>query len=254
MNKIFFSTVGALALALSTGASATSSMEDESGLSDLDIVAHADEHRGDVLGATWTLDVKEDKGDSSQLKVQAANENFIATYAAPKSQEGQKLLEIGQNMWFIAPGASRPVPISRRQKLLGNASYGDIAGQRWSHDYEVVDRTDTLEDKKPAWVLNLKARDSKATYDAITLYVLKSDLTATRAEMRTADGDLLKTATYEYGNTVPGRHKDRASQAFISKMTITGKDNGVTTLTYNNVDFPTLSPQTFLLSNVMQNN
>ena len=219
-------------------------------MSDIDILAAADAKRGDVHGATWNLGVAEQGGEKSQLFVQARNQNFVAEYQAPSEQKGQKILERGQNMWFISPGASRPVPISPRQKLLGAASYGDIAAQRWSTEYKTVGRHETVEDGSPAYQLDLVADSDFATYDALTLFIDKETLAVVRSEMRAANGDLLKTATYKYDNQVPGRHGP--DSMFISEMAI--DSNGTkTTLSYGDVSFKALSPSNFQLANVMAN-
>lgn len=226
------------------------------GLTDLDILAAADAHRGDVHGATWTLTVAEQDGTTSEMTVQARNQDFLAVYRTPAAQAGQKILERGSNMWFIAPNASRPVPISPRQKLLGAASYGDIAAQRWSSDYRAVSRDESLEDGKSVIVMNLVAVNaSTASYDALTLYIDAEDLLVVRSEMRTSAGEIIKTATYTYANKVPGRYAEASGQfdtaGFISEMVITDRANAKTTLRYRDVRFRAIPSQTFLLSNVM---
>jgi outer membrane lipoprotein-sorting protein len=224
-------------------------------LSDLDILVAADSHRGDVHGVTWALTVAEQDGTSTEMVVQARNQNFLAVYRSPSAQAGQKILERGQNMWFIAPNTSRPVPISPRQKLLGAASYGDIAGQRWSADYRPVSRDESMEDGKSIIIMNVVATSPMATYDALTLYINAEDLYVIRSEMKASNGDVLKTATYTYGNKVPGRHTEASGQfdsaGFISETVITDRSNARTTLRYRDVRFRPIPAQTFILSNVM---
>ena len=62
--------------------------------------------------------MKAPEGDST-LDVTARNEDFLAVYSKPSSQRDEKILERGQNMWFIKPGVRNPVPISPRQKTAG---------------------------------------------------------------------------------------------------------------------------------------
>lgn len=258
MKKTLAIVLAGAVLGATAGAAAqVRALHDHTHLSVLDILAAADKKRGDVHGAVWALNVAEADGSKTTLSVQAANHNFLAEYTAPAAQRGQKILQIGQNMWFVSPGASRPVPISPRQKLLGNASYGDIAGQRWSHDYRATDKFDTMENGRRVWHIDLVANTDKATYDAIRLYVDQEDLEAIRSEMLNSEGEVIKTATYTYGNPVRGRHES-AREAFdneslISEMVIEGRDGSKTTLTYSDVEFNPLSPQIFILSNVIQN-
>ena len=245
MLKRTLKSVGALAviagLAFSTNAGASE-------LTDLNILAEADTKRGALMGVNWTLDVKAPEGDST-LDVTARNEDFLAVYSKPSSQRDEKILERGQNMWFIKPGVRNPVPISPRQKLLGSASYGDIASQRWTSDYSVVSRHDSVMDGKNVYVFVLAGNDH-ATYEKLRLYVDMSMLAAVKSEMMTADDKMLKSATYEYGNTAPSRS---GSSPMISKMVITDTEGKATTLTYSKPTFSNVSADSFAISNVMGN-
>jgi len=249
IKKLIGTTILAGALALSA------TVAQASELSDADILAAADSKRGSTHGATWTLGV-ETSSDASTLTVTARDDDFLAEYTAPDSQAGEMILERGQNMWFIKPGTSNPIPISPRQKLLGAASYGDIASQRWTTDYSVQRRYESVVDGESVYVFDLQGNEH-ATYDAITLYIDMDDLYAVRSEMMTADGDLLKTATYEYDNEVGGRYAAADDQPddseFISSMTIVSADGSdTTTLTYSDVSFSHVSADSFSLSNVME--
>ena len=43
---------------------------------------------------------------------------------------------ISDDFWLLMPGTQRPMRITPSQKLLGDASTGDIATLSWSEDYE----------------------------------------------------------------------------------------------------------------------
>lgn len=51
------------------------------------------------------------------------------------AEAGQKVLMLGDDFWLLLPGSQRPVRITPTQKLLGDASTGDIATLAWSEDY-----------------------------------------------------------------------------------------------------------------------
>ena len=38
-------------------------------------------------------------------------------------------------MWMIIPGASRPIPVTPNQRLMGGASMGDVASLRFAEDF-----------------------------------------------------------------------------------------------------------------------
>ncbi len=52
------------------------------------------------------------------------------------AEKGQKLLMLGDDYWLILPKSQRPVRITATQRLLGEASVGDIATMRWAGDYQ----------------------------------------------------------------------------------------------------------------------
>lgn len=51
------------------------------------------------------------------------------------AEAGQKVLMLGDDFWLLMPGSARALRITPTQKLLGDASTGDIATLRWSEDY-----------------------------------------------------------------------------------------------------------------------
>jgi outer membrane lipoprotein-sorting protein len=51
------------------------------------------------------------------------------------AEAGQKVLMLGDDFWLLLPGSQRPLRITPMQKLLGDASTGDIATMSWAEDY-----------------------------------------------------------------------------------------------------------------------
>jgi len=51
------------------------------------------------------------------------------------AEAGQKVLMLGDDFWLLMPNSQRPLRITPSQKLLGDASTGDIATLSWSEDY-----------------------------------------------------------------------------------------------------------------------
>ena len=52
------------------------------------------------------------------------------------AEKGQKVLMLGDDYWLIMPSSQRPMRITPTQKLLGDASTGDIATLTWAGDYD----------------------------------------------------------------------------------------------------------------------
>jgi outer membrane lipoprotein-sorting protein len=120
-------------------------------------------------------------------------------------------------MWMTRPGLSKPIPISPRQRMSGQASNGDIAATNYAGDYDAeMSGTEAL-DGESCYVLNLTAKHKRATYDKIRYWVSVKRMVGLKAEFNSVSGKLLKTARFEYGNTIEHEGKQIP---FISKMTI----------------------------------
>jgi hypothetical protein len=120
-------------------------------------------------------------------------------------------------MWLTRPGLSKPIPISPRQRMSGQASNGDIAATNYAGDYDAeLSGTETV-NGEPCYVLNLSAKHKRTTYDKIRYWVSVKRVVGLKAEFYSVSGKLLKTARFEYNNAIEheGKHIP-----FVSKMTI----------------------------------
>ena len=86
--------------------------------------------------------------------------------------DGRKALTVGEKMWLIVPGAEHPVPITANQRLMGGASFGDVARMRFVEDFTAALRpgTERLGDHTCS-VLDLTAVSPKAPYPRVTLWL-----------------------------------------------------------------------------------
>jgi outer membrane lipoprotein-sorting protein len=86
--------------------------------------------------------------------------------------EGRKVLTVGDRMWLIVPGAENPVPITPNQRLMGGASFGDVARIRFADDFTAKLRPGTEEVLGDAcYVLDLTAVSKKAAYPSVVLWL-----------------------------------------------------------------------------------
>jgi len=215
-----------------------------------EIVAKADEARGNAEGMEWEIDIASIEGGRQQeraLKVTARTFNSLAEFLAPANVRGQKILMLDRNMWFVKPGLSKAVPISPRQKLIGGAANGDIASTNYAGDYKAVHAADDTFNGEQCYIFDLEAVDKKATYDRIKYWVSKERLAGVKAEFYTVSGKLFKTATFEYEHTVEIGGSPRP---FISKMIITNAviKEDVTTMRYGKVVFRRVPDSMFNLN------
>ena len=223
-----------LLLPAATAALAWTSAGAADSVSAQDALRAADEARGNRTGIKWRVVVdtkKNERAASTTFDITARGFDLLATGVAPARNKGTKLLMVNRSMWFHKPGLSKAVPISQRQKLLGNAAYGDIAATNYATDYAVVSSREEQLNDETCYVLDLKANVKRTTYDRITYWVSKPRLVGVKAEYFTVSGKLLKAAEMEYENTVTAKG---TVQPFISTIRIrdllTGND--MTTLRF----------------------
>ncbi|MFH1157151.1 MAG: outer membrane lipoprotein-sorting protein [Pseudomonadota bacterium] len=218
-----------------------------------DILTEADKARGNVAGVIWNIDIESVEGGkhlNRSMAIKAKGYNVLAEYTGPKSMKGRKILMIDRNMWFVKPGLKKPVPLSPRQRLMGQAANGDIASANYSGDYAASARPDDTINGELCYCLDLKAVDSKATYERIVYWISVKRLVGVKAEFYSASGKLMKKAEFTYGNfvTVNGE-----VHPFISEMVITDAimEENVTTMRYRDVILKEIPASTFNLNLLM---
>jgi hypothetical protein len=124
-----------------------------------------------------------------------------------------KLLYVEENMWVYLPNTHRPIRITPIQRLMGEASNGDVARVNLSGDYDVMQLGTVDIEGVLCLKLQLTARKKSATYHRIILYVREQDFRSLKAEFFLLSGKHFKTAYYEEYKPVAGRMT-------LSKMTI----------------------------------
>ncbi len=193
-----------------------------------ELLKASDRARGSAAvtdGLTWEVTVDSDDGSTKNsvtyaLKVKGAD--ALAEAMAPPRNKGETMLFNDRNIWFFKPGLKKPVAISPRQKLMGQAANGDIASTNYARDYDgTLIGTEKVQGQD-AWKLELKAKAKNVTYDRIRYWIGKKDRLGIKAEFLTVSGDVFKRATYEYKNKLD---TDGKSMPFVSKVVITDAVN-----------------------------
>ena len=186
------------------------------------LLKHSDQARGGGLpGIVWEIKLTSRDGDKTdepqRLLIKAVDNSSVAETLEPARFRGSKLLQVERNMWLTRPGLSKPIPISPRQRMSGQASNGDIAATNYAGDYDAqMNGTETIEGEL-CHVLYLSAKHKRATYDRIRYWISTKREVGIKAEFYSVSGKLLKTARFEYDNAI--EYEGRRIP-FISKMTI----------------------------------
>lgn len=213
----------------------------------VEILRTADHARGNSEGLIWTLDLTSLEGEKTRsmtVEVKTRGYDFLSETRSPAKYKGQKLLMVSGNMWFHKPGLSKPVPIAPRQRLMGQAAYGDIAATNYAEDYEGDIVGEESVDGEPCLVFALKARERNATYDSVRYWVSVERGVGVRGEYFTVSGKLIKTARMTYGDVTKS---DGSVKPFVSTIVITDailQDN-VTTLEFRDPKFEKLPDRLF---------
>lgn len=201
------------------------------------ILRAADEARGNVSGLGWEVTIesaeRERITDTLMYDIKVRAFNVAGLSLAPPKYRGNKILMLNSNMWFYKPGLSKPVPISLRQKLMGDAAYGDIASTNYAEHYAATRLPDDVVDGKACYVFDLRAKAEKVTYDRIIYWVEKQRELGVKADYYTVSGKKFKSASMEYGNTIKLAAKPHP---FLSRITMHGEllDGAVTYLHLRN--------------------
>ena len=186
------------------------------------LLQRSDRARGGGLpGIVWEIRVIPREGDKrleeQRLEVRAVDDASVAETLEPARFRGSKILQVGRNMWLTKTGLAKPIPVSPRQRVTGQAANGDIAATNYAADYTATLAGEEALEGEACYRLELAARHKRTTYDRVRYWVSKSREVALKAEFYSLSGKLLKTASFEYGQEI--RFAGR-SIPFVSRMLI----------------------------------
>lgn len=149
-----------------------------------------------VLNADGTPD----KERRYKVFAQAGRQSLVLMQSP--AEAGQKVLMLGDDFWLLMPNSQRPLRITPMQKLLGDASTGDIATLSWANDY-----TGKLVGEEPCEAspgaagpaclhLSLTAVRKGVTYQRIELWLGKTRHEPVRADLYVLSDKLAKQARF----------------------------------------------------------
>lgn len=153
---------------------------------------------------------------------------------APSADRGKILLRNGNILWLYDPASKASVRISPRQRLLGNASNGDVVSSNLVGDYSAsLQGSETIADgnknSRTCYRLHLKAAVQSAPYSAVDFWVDAATYSPIKGKYFTRSGQLIKVAWYRKWKNQMGA--SRPTEVVIAD----GFDpNKVTVMTMNN--------------------
>ncbi len=150
----------------------------------------------DTLISVFNTDGTPDKERRYVVFAQAKHQSLVLMQSP--AEKGQKVLMLGDDYWLLMPGSQRPLRITPMQKLLGDASTGDIATLSWAEDYtgSVVGEEPCGEPAQSCLHLSLQANRKGVTYQRIELWIGKARHEPVRADLYVQSDKLAKQARF----------------------------------------------------------
>ena len=173
----------------------------------------------------------------------------LVSYIGPATERGKALLMNGSNLWFYSPSSSKPIRITPQQRLLGEASNGDVASTDFSGDSTPVWLASESVDGVACQKLELTAKPGTlATYQKLHLWLRSDDARPVKADFFAPSGKLLKTAYYRrYEPVAAAGGKPQLTE--IEIVSAAGEDKR-TLMRYENFSLAPLAPERFSLGNL----
>ncbi|MFY9327859.1 MAG: outer membrane lipoprotein-sorting protein [Georgfuchsia sp.] len=133
----------------------------------------------------------------------------LIRYVAPPRDAGKLILFSGRDMWFYDPSSKASIRLSPQQRLLGQASNGDVVTVNFSRDYQATlateeDTQDGERQTRHCYKLTMSASTPDATYHHIDMWIETANAHPVKARFYTESGKLLKTAYYRHYQKVLG--------------------------------------------------
>ncbi|MBK1615264.1 outer membrane lipoprotein-sorting protein [Rubrivivax gelatinosus] len=133
----------------------------------------------------------------------------LVRFVAPARDHGKLMLRNGQDLWFYDPASRASVRLSPQQRLLGQASNGDVMTTQLARDYDARWAGDErIRDgdgrEVAAHRLVLAARRAGIAYPGVDYWLAVDDHRPLMARYHSAEGRLLKSAWFRRWQPVLG--------------------------------------------------
>lgn len=151
----------------------------------------------ETLVTVFNRDGSPDKERRYTVFVQAAHQSLVLMRSP--AEAGQKVLMLGDDFWLLLPGSQRPLRITPSQKLLGDASTGDIATLSWADDYSgslIGEEACEADHVQRCLHLTLQAARKGLSYQRIELWIGQARHEPVRAELYVQSDKLAKLARF----------------------------------------------------------
>ena len=148
----------------------------------------------ETLVQVYKSDGSLDKERRYTVFAQARHQSLVLMQSA--ADKGQKVLMLGDDFWLLMPSSQRPLRITPSQKLLGDASTGDVATLSWSEDYDGRVVGEERCGEAPCLHLTLQALRKGVSYQRIELWLGQPRHEPIKADLFVQSDKLAKQARF----------------------------------------------------------
>ncbi|CQJ56209.1 Uncharacterised protein [Yersinia intermedia] len=150
---------------------------------------------------SFSLQVKSYRNDveEAQNKLDVlfqSHQQILILFRQPQSAAGRRILVEGDNMWLTLPSSKRVLRISPSQRLLGEASNGDVINTNFA-DYKLQQQQKIERDGKRYIELTLVAINSLQSYQRVVYLMDPATSLPSISLHYTASQKLIKEIHYE---------------------------------------------------------
>ncbi len=185
-----------------------------------------------------------DEGKQTLMRVAFRNSDASLIRVLQGADQGQQILMLNEGLWVKLPRTTRTVRITPMQRLMGDASVGDIGRMRWQADYraQYAEPAQTTFEGIAAWRLDLSAQSESATYHRIIATVAQHDGRPLEAEFFLKSGKAFKAVKFGPVEAINDRRGVRRME-FRDLL----RQDSRTLLSIEKVEPASLEPQFFSL-------
>jgi hypothetical protein len=185
-------------------AAAASSLPAQDAAADSRALRKVDSYRAfDQAGFSFDFASTGSEG-SSLMRVSVrlgGEEAALVRYLEPARLRGRLVLVRGDSFWLLDKGMKKPIRISPRQLLFGQASAGDVSRISFGAMYEAAGRSES--GGRQLFRLSAK-KGSGATYDFVDL-TTDADCRPIEAACKGRSGTVIKVISYEKYEIIGGK-------------------------------------------------
>ena len=136
----------------------------------------------------------------------------LLRFIAPQRDANKLMLKNGNDLWFFDPASLASIRLSPQQRLLGQASNGDVVTVNLAKDYSATlqgeeELADGERVMRRCHKLDLAAASPDVTYHRVEMWVDTSSSRPVKARFFAESGHLLKTAYYRKFQPQLGRER-----------------------------------------------